>query len=39
MGSAAASGQGIYLYPKEVFLEGKNSEKVRNHSRRRYRSE
>lgn len=39
MGSAAASAQGIYLYPKEVFLEGKNSEKVRNRTRRRNRSE
>lgn len=30
---------GVYLYPKEVFLEGRNSRKVQNHSRGRYRSE
>lgn len=30
---------GIYLYPKEVFLDSRNSRKVRNHSTGRYRSE
>lgn len=31
--------RGIEFYPREVFLEGRNSRKARNHSRGRYRSE